>query len=66
MLKRVMLSTQGTEQSLILELINFTIKNFSAIQRKTLDPGLRRDDVGNFTVASKTTVIPAQAGIQRR
>jgi hypothetical protein len=57
MLKRVMLSTQGTEQSLILELINFTIKNFSAIQRKTLDPGLRRDDVGNFTVASKTTVI---------
>jgi hypothetical protein len=57
MLKRVMLSTQGAEQSLILELINFTIKNFSAIQRKTLDPGLRRDDVGNFTVASKTTVI---------
>jgi hypothetical protein len=52
-----MLSTQGTEQSLILELINFTIKNFSAIQRKTLDPGLRRDAVGNFTVASKTTVI---------
>ena len=33
---------------------------------KTLDPGLRRDDGGNFTVASKTTVIPAQAGIQSR
>ena len=64
MLKRVMLSTQGTEQSLILELINFTIKNFSAIQRKTLDPGLRRDDVLR-TVGFKT-VIPAKAGIQRR
>ncbi len=31
---------------------------------KTLDPGLRRDDGGNFTVTSKTIVIPAQAGIQ--
>jgi hypothetical protein len=30
----------------------------------TLDPGFRRDDVGKFTVASKTTVIPAKAGIQ--
>jgi hypothetical protein len=32
---------------------------------KTLDPSLRWDDGGNFTVASTTTVIPAQAGIQR-
>jgi hypothetical protein len=34
-------------------------------RRKTLDPGFRRDDDGNFTVASTTTVIPAKAGIQR-
>jgi hypothetical protein len=34
--------------------------------RKTLDPGVRRGDDGNFTVGSITTVIPAQAGIQRR
>jgi hypothetical protein len=34
--------------------------------RKTLDPGLRRDDGGSFTVNSTITVIPAQAGIQCR
>jgi hypothetical protein len=32
---------------------------------KTLDPGFRRDDGGNFSVVTTTTVIPAQAGIQR-
>jgi hypothetical protein len=31
---------------------------------KSLDPGLRRDDGGDFESASTTTVIPAQAGIQ--
>jgi hypothetical protein len=31
----------------------------------TLDPGFRRDDGGNFTVASTSTVVPAKAGIQR-
>jgi hypothetical protein len=33
--------------------------------KKTLDPGFRRDDGWNFTVALTTTVIPAKAGIQR-
>lgn len=31
---------------------------------KTRDPGLRRDDGGNFTVAPTTTVFPSQTGIQ--
>jgi hypothetical protein len=32
-------------------------------QRKTLDPGLRRDD--EFEANCSSNVIPAQAGIQR-
>jgi len=28
--------------------------------RKTQDPGTRRDDVGNFTVAATSTVVPTQ------
>jgi hypothetical protein len=34
------------------------------LQRKPLDPGLRRDDSAG--VSSLSNVIPAQAGIQRR
>jgi hypothetical protein len=34
------------------------------MRRKTLDPGLRRDD--SFEVSNSLNVIPAQAGIQRR
>ena len=40
----------------------------SADKTKTLDPGFRRDDGGNVTVASTTTVIPAkgEAGVSDR
>jgi hypothetical protein len=31
-------------------------------QTKTLDPGLRRDDAGNFIVSTTTSVLPAQPG----
>jgi hypothetical protein len=52
---------QGIGRNLILEFIDLSARGriFSGMQRKTLDPSLRRDDGGNFTVASTTTVIPA-------
>jgi hypothetical protein len=34
------------------------------VEAKTLDPGLRRDDSAG--ASSLSSVIPAQAGIQRR
>jgi hypothetical protein len=57
---------QGIGRNLILEFIDLSAHSgiFSGVQRKTLDPGLRRDDGGNFTVATTTTVIPAQ-GVKR-
>jgi hypothetical protein len=52
---------QGIRRNLILEFIDLSAHSgiFSGVQRKTLDPSLRRDDGGNFTVATTTTVIPA-------
>jgi hypothetical protein len=41
----------------------FFLLKSSSKQSKTLDPGLRRDDVQS--VVALKTVIPAKAGIQR-
>jgi hypothetical protein len=39
----------------------FYLLKSAGAQRKTLDPGVRRDDGGNFTAASTTTVAPTRA-----
>ena len=40
-------------------------KVFLGMQRKTLDPGFRRDDGSCLGNCKTSTVIPAKAGIQR-
>jgi hypothetical protein len=57
---------EALNEAMTLEALNEATTLEALNEATTLDPGLRRDDGDNFTVATTTTVIPAHAGIQRR